>query len=561
MSLNETSVLDIPERAEVNQHTLDRIFTVPESNGATLAKIEKAISTNLDGFLREHIVAEEKPMPDIEADFSMVKIADQPLYVSDYIEYILKHLVAQSVHTASPSFIGHMTTALPYFMLSMTKIITALNQNLVKVETSKAFTPMERQVIGMLHRLVYQRDDRFYKRWLHNPTHSLGVFCSGGTIANITALWAARNRCLSAEAISQRGVHVATQEAGIKGLVVLVSERGHYSLLKAVDVLGLGRDNLVTIETDAQHKVNVEAMRERALALQAEGYRVLAIVGLAGATETGSVDPLQDLAQLSDELGCHFHVDAAWGGPTLFSRKYKTLLKGVEQADSITLDPHKQFYVPMGAGVVLFKDSALVKTIQLHTEYIIREGSRDLGQYSLEGSRPGMSLLVHAGLHIIGRKGYEMLIDQGIEKAKYFAAMIEVNKDFELLVAPELNILGYRYAPEWVQDWLKTADAVTTVWINEQLDEITKTIQKAQRAEGKTFVSRTRVGMRKYAGAKLIYFRVVLANPLTTPDDLVSVMEEQEHLAKHEFIQSILNEMREQRVSNVRKRVSAVYSS
>lgn len=558
MPLTETSVLDIPERAEVNQHTLDRIFTVPESNGATLAKIEKAISTNLDGFLREHIVAEEKPMPEIEAEFSMVKIAEEPLYVSDYIDYILKHLVAQSVHTASPSFIGHMTTALPYFMLSMTKIITALNQNLVKVETSKAFTPMERQVIGMLHRLVYQRDDRFYKRWLHNPTHSLGVFCSGGTIANITALWAARNRCLSAETISQRGVHVAMQESGIKGLVVLVSERGHYSLLKAVDVLGLGRDNLITIDTDAHHKVDVAAMRERALALQADGYRVLAIVGLAGATETGSIDPLQDLAQLSNELGCHFHVDAAWGGPTLFSRKYKSLLKGIEQADSVTLDPHKQFYVPMGAGMVLFKNSALVKTIQLHTEYIIREGSRDLGQYSLEGSRPGMSLLVHAGLHIIGRKGYEMLIDQGIEKAKYFAAMIEVNKDFELLVAPELNILGYRYAPEWVQDWLKTADAVTTVWINERLDEITKTTQKAQRAEGKTFVSRTRVGMMKYAGAKLIYFRVVLANPLTTPDDLVLVLEEQEHLAKHEYIQSILNEMRERRDGKVAKIVSTV---
>ena len=139
MWLQEKPMFENDERAEVNQESLDRIFTIPESSGATLARIEKEISTNLDGFLREHIVAEEKPMPEIEADFSSVSITDQPFYVSAYTDFILKHLVAQSVHTSSPGFIGHMSTALPYFMLPMSKIIAALNQNLVKVETSKAF--------------------------------------------------------------------------------------------------------------------------------------------------------------------------------------------------------------------------------------------------------------------------------------------------------------------------------------------------------------------------------------------------------------------------------------
>lgn len=556
--MKQFSVLDIPERAEVNLHSLERIFTVPESNGATLAKIEQDISTNLDGFLREHIVAEEKPMPEIEAEFSNVEITERPLYVSDYTNFILKHLVAQSVHTAAPSFIGHMTTALPYFMLPMMKIVTALNQNLVKVETSKAFTPMERQVIGMMHKLVYDRQPDFYDHWLHNYTHSLGAFCSGGTVANLTALWAARNACLGEQQISRQGVHGALSAKGLKGLVVLVSERGHYSLLKAVDVLGLGRDNLITVPTDAEHKVNVDQMRARAQSLQAEGYGVMAIVGVAGATETGSVDPLDALADLAEELGCHYHVDAAWGAPTLFSHKYKHLLDGMQRADSVTLDPHKQFYVPMGAGMAVFKDPAIVKSIQLHAEYIIREGSRDLGQNSLEGSRPGMAMLVHAGLHIIGRRGYELLIDQGIEKAKYFAAMIELHKDFELLVHPELNILGYRYIPEWVQTWLARADERTTGWINQQVDVISKNIQKAQRAEGKTFVSRTRVSMQKYYGQKVIYYRAVLANPLTSADDLVTVLEEQEDLAQHEFIQNILETMRRRMEEGDRPQLSVI---
>lgn len=551
MSLKQASVVDIDGRADANQYTLNRIFTVPESSGATLAKIEKDISTNLDGFLREHIVAEEKPMPEIEAEFSSVEITEQPFYVTDYTDFILKNLVAQSVHISSPGFVGHMTAALPYFMLPLSKIVTALNQNLVKVETSKAFTPMERQVLGMLHCLVFNRDEFFYRRWLHDPAHGLGVFCSGGTVANITALWAARNNCLSPEVISRRGIHGAMQEAGVKGLVVLASKRGHYSLQKAVDLLGLGRDNLITINTDHEHKVDVQEMREQALKLQADGYRVMSIVGLAGSTETGSIDPLDELAALSQELDCHFHVDAAWGGPTLFSQKYKHLLAGIELADSVTVDAHKQFYVPMGAGMVLFKEPKTVKAIQFHAEYVIRAGSRDLGQQSLEGSRPGMSLLVHAGLNVIGRKGYELLIDQGIEKAKYFAGVIEANDDFELLVQPQLNILGYRYVPKWVQQWLAKADPETVNWINGRLDEITKRIQKGQRAEGKTFVSRTRVCMHQYASRVVIYFRVVLANPLTTHDVLESILEQQEELAQHEIIQNILDDMQQRRDGGV----------
>ena len=538
-------ILENEDRAEVNQENLDRIFTIPESSGATLARIEQAISTNLDGFLREHIVAEEKPMPEIEADFSSVRITEQPFYVQDYTDFILKHLVAQSVHTSSPGFIGHMSSALPYFMLPLSKIVTALNQNMVKVETSKAFTPMERQVLGMLHGLIYERNESFYQQWLHNPDHALGAFCSGGTVANITALWVARNKCLNEETISKRGLHAAMEDTGIKGLVVLVSKRGHYSLLKAVDLLGLGRDNLITIETDEHNKVNVQAMREKAQALQKEGYRVMSLVGIAGTTETGNVDPLDEMAALSEELGCHFHVDGAWGGPTLFSEKYKSLLKGIELADSVTIDAHKQFYVPMGAGMVLFKDPESLQSIELHAEYIIRRGSRDLGQQSLEGSRPGMALLVHAGLNIIGRQGYEMLIDQGIEKAKLFSDLIEDHDDFELLIQPELNILGYRYAPKWIQECLQKTDPETVKWINNKLDLINKNIQKAQREQGKTFVSRTRIGMAKYAGAELIYFRVILANPLTKQKDINNVLEHQLKFAQHELAQGILNEIKQ----------------
>eukprot|EP00487_Bulimina_marginata_P004175 TRINITY_DN20056_c0_g1_i1.p1 TRINITY_DN20056_c0_g1~~TRINITY_DN20056_c0_g1_i1.p1 ORF type:complete len:124 (+),score=17.35 TRINITY_DN20056_c0_g1_i1:118-489(+) len=114
-------------------------------------------------------------------------------------------------------------------------------------------------------------------------------------------------------------------------------------------------------------------MRDKAHELQSQGIKVMAIVGVAGTTETGNIDPLDDMADLSHELGCHFHVDAAWGGATLLSQTYRPLLKGIERADSITIDAHKQMYVPMGAGLVLFKDPAATDAIEHHAEYILRK--------------------------------------------------------------------------------------------------------------------------------------------------------------------------------------------
>lgn len=537
-------MVDIQGQADANLYSLQRIFTIPESSGATLAQIDTQISTNLDGFLRQHIVASEKHLDDIEAEFASAQIPDQPYYVSGYTDFILKTLVAQSVHTSAPGFIGHMTSALPYFMLPLAKIVTALNQNLVKVETSKAFTPMERQVLGMVHNLIYSRPDSFYAEWMQNHDCALGAFCSGGTVANITALWAARNFMLGEHTIARKGLFGAMQAAGLKGLVVLSSKRGHYSLAKAVDLLGIGRDNLISIPTDDSYRVDVNAMRQRAQALREQGYGIMAVVGLAGATETGSIDDLPALAALSQELGCHFHVDAAWGGATLFSERYRPLLHGIEQADSVTIDAHKQFYVPMGAGMVLFRDPARLSAVEHHAEYIIRKGSRDLGSRTLEGSRPGMALLVHAGLNIIGRKGYELLIDQGMDKISYFAAMIDWHKEFELIVRPELNILGYRYVPEWLRQRLPDLAPELSAQVNGLLDRITRLIQKAQRAAGKTFVSRTRVDTHFYPGQIITVFRVVIANPLTTHQVLAGVLDEQVELAERPEIRALFSEIR-----------------
>ncbi|MCW8883743.1 MAG: putative pyridoxal-dependent aspartate 1-decarboxylase, partial [Motiliproteus sp.] len=458
-------------------------------------------------------------------------------------------VVAQSVHTASPSFIGHMTSALPYFMIPLSKIMIALNQNLVKTETSKAFTPLERQVLGMMHRLIYQSGEEFYQRWLHDSHQHLGAFCSGGTVANITALWAARNRAFGADGefrgIAQEGVFKAFKHYGVDGAAILVSKRGHYSLSKAVDVLGIGREYIVAVDTDENNRIRPDLLQKKIDLLKKENVKPLAIVGIAGTTETGNVDPLDKLADIAEAEGIHFHVDAAWGGPAIFSRAHGKLLKGIERADSVTIDAHKQLYVPMGVGMVLFKDPAALNSIEHHAQYIIRQGSKDLGSNTLEGSRPGMAMLVHSGLNIIGRQGYELLVDQGIEKARLFADMIRQSDDFEVISEPELNILTYRWAPASVRRVLVDADPDVRKRANDILNKINRYVQKALREHGRSFVSRTRLTPKRYDQQLITVYRVVLANPLTTTEILVDVLEEQRQIVTDKALRKRMNQLQE----------------
>ncbi|EGQ8473860.1 putative pyridoxal-dependent aspartate 1-decarboxylase [Vibrio cholerae] len=522
--------------AQVNFDSLLKIFTVPEGPDSTLTKIDEELSRNLNHFLRKHIVAEEKPLKEIEKDFSNAHIPEQPQFVSDHTQHLLNTLVSHSVHTASPSFIGHMTSALPYFLMPLSKIMIALNQNLVKIETSKAFTPLERQVLGMIHRLIYGETDHFYQQWMHSAEHSLGAFCSGGTIANITALWVARNNALKAEGdfpgVEKAGLFKAMRHYGHEGLAILVSERGHYSLKKAADVLGIGQEGLVAVKTDAHNRICPHDLEQKITELKANKIKVFAVVGVAGTTETGNIDPLRTIAQICQREQIHFHIDAAWGGATLMSNRYRGLLDGVELADSVTIDAHKQLYIPMGAGMVLFKDPNAMRSIEHHAQYILRQGSKDLGSHTLEGSRSGMAMLVYASMHIISRPGYQLLIDQSIEKARYFADLIDAQTDFELVSQPELCLLTYRYLPAHVRMALGKSQGVQRAQLNELLNELTKFIQKKQRETGKSFVSRTQLNPHQWDKLATIVFRVVLANPLTTKEILHNVLDEQREIAQ-----------------------------
>ena len=516
------------KRATASLQRLRHIFSMPLDRNAALLKIEAEISANLLEFLRHKIVAERIEPRELENFFRDHSIPDDPLFVSEQAEFLLQTAVRHAVNTAAPKFIGHMTAPLPTFMLPLTKIMTALNQNLVKTETSKSFTPLERQVIAMLHHLIYGRTPHFYERWIHDSRSALGVLCSGGTLANITALWAARNTLLANEEGEDGrdvGLAAALQQRHLQGLAVLVSRLGHYSLAKAVDLLGIGRQGLIAVETDSRDRISCKALRANLRQLKARKIGIVAIVGIAGSTETGSIDPLHDLADIAEEEGCHLHVDAAWGGPTLFSARHRHLLHGIARADSVTLDAHKQLYTPMGVGLLLCREPTLLRDIEQQAAYIVRVGSRDQGKFTLDGSRPGMALLVHSALRVFGRKGFALLIDYGITQARRFADMIVASTDFELITPPQLNVLTYRFNP--YQQHVPT-DKVTHT---QQLNHLNISLQRKQRRRGASFVSRTTLHLPAYP-LPIVVLRVVLANPLTTTAHLQEILAEQAEIGQ-----------------------------
>jgi len=517
---------------------LERIFIRPEDEECrkTLVKYMEQILFGLHDFLENHVgVTEAISLKELTENYQNTLINPNPeKKLADVISDIINQIAPRAVNVASPYFVGHMTAALPFFMVHLKAIVAALNQNVIKLETSKVLSVLEKQVLAKMHRLIFKKGEAFYSEYVQRADTSLGSFTTGGTTANITALWVARSRFFTSvrgfASVEDDGLLAAMEAHGLRRMVILASRRAHYSLKKSGGILGIGRNNVIPVDVDGRQRVDVKEMADLIKGFKKEGTGVLAVVGIAGATETGTVDPLDDLADLCSEHGIHFHVDAAWGGPVLLSRKYAHLLKGIERADSVTMDGHKQLYMPMTCGMVYFRNPRAMDSIACHSNYVNRQGSVDLGIKSLEGSREANSLILDSALKIMGRRGYALMIDHGIDTAKGFAREIQQRDMFQLITEPVLNILTYRMVPKNLQAKLKTAGPEEMRDLNDHIDSLNIHVQRCQREAGKSFVSRTRIRMRP--GEFVVVLRVVLMNIMTDLSVLKDILDEQEAIFK-----------------------------
>ena len=431
------------------------------------------------------------------------KIFDEPLpekgiTTDEILQRFTQEVATHAMQVSSPRYYGQFNpTPLPIGVWADV-LASALNQNAGAWRNGPTSAMIEARVL----------------RWLCELTGygpgSFGVLASGGTEANLIALKCARDR--AHQAAIRQGLRSAPGD-----LTVYASEQCHFSIERSVDILGLGRNSLRKIATDDGFHLRTGALREQIKLDRSAGCTPCCVVGIAGATSTGVIDPLTELAAISRENHCWYHVDAAYGGTLAFSEKHRGKLSGIDLADSVTFDPHKWMFVPFACGAVLVRDGGRVlrDSFDITPEYLNEDrGGADVEfdffRYGQMGTRRFTSLKLWMALKFMGRQGYAAVIERQIELTDYLASRLDKLADFKRVGPVETAVCCFRFLPEN----LKSADGI-------EQDRLQQKLQQKIERSGEAWITTTLLNGRRA-------LRVNINSFLTERrhiDDLVELLE------------------------------------
>ena len=265
-----------------------------------------------------------------------------------------------------------------------------------------------------------------------------GIFVSGGSMANMTALTAARDKKLDDETLRFGTAYI--------------SDQTHSSVAKGLRVIGISNKRIRKIPTDSNFRMKIDELNKAVEQDIADGFIPFVIVGTAGTTNTGSIDPLNEIADICQKHEIWFHVDGAYGGSVLASKKYHDLLKGVERADSISWDAHKWLFQTYGCAAVIAKDiKDLYRSFHVNPEYLKDiESNNDfvnLWDIGIELTRPARGLKLWLTLQVLGTDLVSSAIEHGFKLAEWAQEEVEKKKDWEIVSPAQLAITNFRYAP------------------------------------------------------------------------------------------------------------------
>ena len=385
---------------------------------------------------------ESRPLFSNAEPAALAKLFDEPLPedgvdAESVLREIEEKLLPHCTHVGHPGYFGLITPSpLPMGVLG-DFIASALNQNVGAWTIGPGATALERQTVRWLTDLAG-----------YGPAAG-GNLTSGGMAANFLGLKLARDAVTGDRA----------QHAGVDGrFAVYASEERHVSVDKAVDAVGLGREAVRALPTDYAFRLRLEALEEAIGRDQAEGIRPLCIVGMAGTTNTGSVDDLVALRRIADREGMWLHVDAAYGGGMLLSRRKPGILEGLAAADSITIDPHKWFFAPLDAGAILVKDAAhLLRSFGMKPAYLTDEADADEARYQyyvhgFEQSRRFRSLKIWMSFKRYGTLQIGRWIDQNVLQAERLYSLAAADPEFRPATPPAMSAVCLRYEPKGIDE-------------------------------------------------------------------------------------------------------------
>jgi L-2,4-diaminobutyrate decarboxylase len=359
-------------------------------------------------------------------------------YSLERISETLRTIVANSIAVSHPATIAHLHC--PPLLASITAevVISALNQSMDSFDQAPIATIVEQGLV----------------RWLSDqaglPDTADGTFTTGGSQSNHFGLLLARDACL------QKHWNWDAQRSGLppeaRRLRILCSEVAHFTVEKSASQLGLGTDAVIRVPVDDQFRMSSSALRDAVASLRAQGLVAMAIVATAGTTDFGSIDPLPEIAELAKSAGAWLHVDAAYGGALLFSNQHRSKLKGIEAADSISIDFHKLFWQPIPCSTFLLRDRRHFDLMKLHAGYLNpesheEEGIPDLVTKSLLTSRRFDALKLWISFQSLGRAKLASMIHRTTELANHAADIIRRTPQLELICEPQLSTVVFRYLP------------------------------------------------------------------------------------------------------------------
>ena len=433
------------------------------------------IWTELLGSLRHGPVVPPNMGVEAVREAVALDVPDEPMPTDELVDHLRRAVLDNSLKSGHPAHLAYITGTGTVPGAAADLLASGLNANVGGWLLSPAATEIELQLT----------------RWLAGrlglPETAGGMIAAGGGVANFIALKVARDAMAGLD----------TRESGVSApLAIYCSEEAHVTIDRAADMLGLGTDSVQHVEPG-----DLEA----AILSDRPGI----VVGTAGTTATGVIEPLEELADIAERHEMWFHVDAAYGGALAFSDELRPLLRGIERADSVTLDPHKWLSTPLGSGCIVVRDlQSLSDSFGVSAAYVHEEEGLDrgvnLGFMGPQFSRGFDALKVWVSLLAHGRKAYARRIEHDIELTRYLAARVEEHPEFDLL-SSGLSICCFRYHPSGMDD-------------EEQLDRLNERLLSELQLDGRVYPSNAILEGRYCLRTCIVNFR-------TEAEDLDRVLE------------------------------------
>ena len=438
-------------------------------------------------FVTEHLATlSEQPIAAPTTAAGLRALLEEPLprqpqgFEAAYDDFLQK-VAAPSVRVGHPRFLAWMRTSPLAGAVFAEALAAALNQSVAVWQGAPAATEVERLVLRWLLALTGYAPD------------AEGILTSGGSMANFIGLLLARQAAFP-----------DVREHGVRSLppvAFYLSPETHYSSVKAIEMMGFGKDAVRCVPTDHSRRMHPPSLRRAIRRDRREGIVPVAVVATLGTTATGACDPIAEIAEICADEGLWLHVDGAYGGLSAAIPTAANCARGLAQADSFTIDPHKTLFVPFEAGAVFTRHRGLLPaTFATRAAYL--PNAEDEGfhfrDYGPQLSRNFRALKIYLTLKIYGVDAIIHTWERLHRLAAQFGAQIEAAADFQLLAPVSLGIVTFRYAPPGLGE--------------AALDALNRALVPVLQRRGKAFLSLTHLGETEALRACFISYRTTEAD-------------------------------------------------